>query len=525
MATFITGEGYTRADLVREGEEIDYFTELPPELVLRIINYLHPRHFLPCMCVSKAWSNILGGMEPYWKQSCLKILGLSQEITSKLQALYPTFKEMFYSALHHRRSICIHRPKSRQLNSGYPYYMHYICQYAKGNDLIGTVYKDFEPHKIIAERIENDAMKTVLNIYPSYPGIAENRTIWAHLHDHYLLCATASGIWSVYDIKITSGTMILQWKSQCMYDTDIRITCCDNCSMVCTAKLVSSHSEESFWELQVVEIFLNSSQRKLPMPKVTKYRLNTKNKEITSRRNRFGKKKITLLSYSNKLNSHGLCSVHILLTQWGNSIAGNVIMYNMDEKHSRPQFLPTPKTCYIIECDSCDYDATIIERHRLNTEFALSEDKRLLGTIFQSQLVTWNVQSSCQTSSIEISLDNYDYEEIKLISLGHIYSIIGLEFSSSILVIATKTGQVLLKCTDFAKQHSQIVPPFIVFFSTIKENWLSDITMPCRTMVTYWNKTSRAIEGVEFGEVPDVPSVAAAVTKSKKKYWWYKRVK
>lgn len=141
----------------------------------------------------------------------------------------------------------------------------------------------------------------------------------------------------------------------------------------------------------------------------------------------------------------------------------------------------SPVSHYTAKCSTSDYDTAIMKNHGLNTPFILSEDSSLLGFIFQSCLVTWGVESLTweveppeqELSRARITLDNYQYEEMNLVSLGHVYSIIALEFDSSVIVLATKTGQQLLKCANFAENHCRMVPPFIVL-SSVEEKWLSD---------------------------------------------------
>lgn len=493
---------------VRRDLRIDFFTALPPELVLLIISYLELKHLLPCISVSKAWLNILSNMETYWKGACEK-LGFSRRMITKLLAFHSTCKNVLYSVLKHRCSITTFSPRKKQFGSGYPYYIHYVCHYAKGHRLVGTTYKDFRPYKILIERIEREGIHTEFTLYPSYPSRAENRIVWAHLQDTYLFLAAASGIWSVYDVKTPPGDLVLQWKAETMYEPGLRLTCCDNCATVCTAKLVTNHLEPSYWEVHVVEISMKhilfhrkKKSTKLPMPKMTAFRLAAKNKEITPRRNSFGKKKISLLSpeSNSKDINGGTCSKHLLLIQWANTVLGHPFYYRTED--NALCLSQTPEKKFTVEYDEDDIDLAIMKNHGLNTEFSLNEDKSLIGTIFQSSLVTWELHSTHLSNSVLISLDSYNYEEMKLISLGNIYSIIGLEYSGIMMVVATRTGQIILKCTDFAKQCSQMVPPYIVFYSAVELEWLSDISKPCHTTVAYLNKTNRCIEGVELGEVP-----------------------
>lgn len=498
----------------QQQKQVDFFTALPPELVLQIILNLLPKDLLPCMAVSRAWWNILSGMETYWRWACVQV-----GLVGKLLPVQSSSSKPILSAyLKHRRSICGFPPKHKQLTSGYPHNMHYVWQCSRGRKIMGALYRDFQPHAILLHRVEDDAARTVLAFPPTYSKIAENRLIWAHLHDQFLICAAASGIWSVYDVEFSQGTLLLQWRAETMYCTDIRIACCDECGMICTAKLTNGHLARPSLEVKVVELNKELTKTKqLPLPKVTKFLLEME--EFSFRQYGFAKKKIALLSRSTERGSCRLCSSHLLLIQSANNILGHVICYKMKGDRKVLNLMQTVVRRYSVPCSNCD--SAITKNVGLNTEFVLSGDKSLVGMIFQASLVTWEVKSFHMLSSADILLKSYSYEEMKLISLGHIYSIVGLEFDCSIVVLATRTGQRLLRCPDITHNHCHMVSPFITFLSSVEEEWQSDTAQACQTMIMYWNKTNRSIEGVGIG-VPPSTSPDTAPTKRRKKHWWHR---
>ena len=129
-------------------------------------------------------------------------------------------------------------------------------------------------------------------------------------------------------------------------------------------------------------------------------------------------------------------------------------------------------------------------------------------------------------SIAEIVLDKYNYEQMKLIALGHIYSLVGLEFSNILLVVANSTGEVVLKCINFAHKHCTMLSPYIDFLTAVRTEWLSDITSPCtkdRPAVTFWNKTNRSVKGIYFGREPDPKAMGEAPTAKRKQAWWQRK--
>lgn len=538
---------------VEEGSrKIDFFVALPGELVLQIVLHLPVRHILPCMAVSRAWLDTLTlrMMEPYWRQACVE-LGVPPGMVRHLltTSTHPSARSVLYATLKQRNRICSVALRCEHLTNSYPYNVHYVCQYARGHDLVGTVYRNFKPDHIRVQRVEEgNRVKTVLNMEFTYPCIAENRVVWAHMYrQRYLLCAAASGIWSVFDTQPTvvrkredGRNLLVQWRDTPMYDADIRIACCDRCGLVCTGKLVTNHVvAEPFWEFRAIEICrkghseTKSTKCGCPLPKVTRFRpqVEMSSRETTSRRVQFGKKQVSLLSRSTEGPCKGdlgtcfsaafnHCSSHLLLVQWANEVSAFKFCYKAQNDKMILCLSPTATKKYSVPCDN--FEAAIMKRHGLNTEFVVSEDAAILGLIFQSSLVTWEVESAKRVSFARIHLDSYHYEEMKLISLGHIYSIVGLEFGCSIIVLGTRNGQPLLRCANFAVNHCNMVPPFIDFFSSVKNKWLSDISHPCATSILYWNKTNRSIEAVSLGEPPSpaTETTQPAATKKGKRWQW-----
>ena len=242
----------TRTMAVVQLYPVDFVSRLPPEIVLDIVLNLGVEDVVQCLLVSKQWHDILSGLEPYWRRACLEF-GLPDHVVGRLRPRYATSKALLFAARQHRQSICATRPQCFSLSQeSYPYDTHYACQYTNGDMILGTVYRDFRPKEIIVERVCYRSVVRVRTLFPQFASTAENRIIWGYLSQEFLLCVTASGIWSAYDSSINSP--LFRWKSDSMYDSDIRIGCCEKCLVVCTAKLFSFRNEESYWDLKVFKV-------------------------------------------------------------------------------------------------------------------------------------------------------------------------------------------------------------------------------------------------------------------------------
>lgn len=515
-------------------DTVNFFSELPPELVLQIIVKLDVEDVFNCLHVNRDWYNLLSELEPFWRKACVSF-GLFEHVIEKLRPNYSSSKDMLLATRRHRKLITSTPPTCSSLTEGYPFNVHYVCKYAKGDTLIGTLYKDFKPREIVVKKVRHTLVERTLTIYPVFSKCAENRIVWMHLHTDLMFCASASGLWSVYSLQ--NGQTVFQWRGESLYDYEIKIGGCDKCLVVAIAKLIVMHNEETYWELKVVKIAHNRQtepQKRKTVhsfsPTVAKFKIRPQNEDITVRRAAFGKKKISLLpsSRESSTTSGEFCSSHTIFLQWGHIIVAHDLMCN----DKGAIFISrTPSLVFDMSFNQDLLDNAIIKRHGLNTEFTLSENNdvddknQLLGVIFQSHLIVWNVKTMEQLSLVEIELEQYEYEEMKLLSLGQIYSIIGLEFTNTLLVVVNGTGQVVLKYSGFAQKHCRMTPPYIEFLSLVKDRWISDITAPCTTLfpaVTYWNKTNRSVEGIYFGQVCDLRGEEEDV-KSKKQSWWQRK--
>ena len=492
---------------------VDFVSQLPPEVVLDIVSNLGVEDVVRCLLVSKRWHDTLCGLEPYWRRACLEY-GLPEHVVRKLKLRYPTSRALLFAARQHRQSICATPPQCFTLSEAYPYNAHYACQYTRGGIIVGTVYRDFRPKEIVVERVRHRSMSKVRTLHPQFESTAENRIIWGYLVKEFLLFVTASGIWSAYDIGTNSH--LFHWRSEAMYDSDIRIGCCAKCLLVCTAKLVSFRNEESYWDLRILKVGRDATRT----PRLTKLKVFTGNREITLRRASCGMKKVWLLSGSKHVDCDGFCRAHTLLIQWAHTI----VAHNLTSKAKTWILSQRPHSLFTIPCRREHAELAIVRNYGLNTEFSLSTDSKLIGVIFQSHLHVWDISTSEKLSSVEIVLERYSYEQMKLIALGHVYSIVGLEFKNTVLVVATQTGKVVLKYTEFAQRHGRMVPPYIEFLSAVSEDWLTDITCPCSSAtpaLVYWNKTNRCIEGVAFGQAYSFETDTDEVKPSQSRSWWH----
>lgn len=497
---------------------IDFFFNLPPELVLEIALYLDVEDIVNCLLVNRNCYDLLTALEPYWRKACARY-GLSGRILEKMECA--SAKEALFAARKHRLGICATPPEICTLGKGYPFDVRYACQYARNGLIVGTVYKDFIPFEIVVERVERRLIRRT-NVFPLiFSRVANNRVVWGHVVSNFLLCVTASGIWSGYDIS--SDTAVFQWRGPTMYDSDLKFGLCEKCCMVCAGRLITSRSaeQESYWDLRILKIGRDVTEPVERTPCAMKFKLMTGHKNISVRQTNCGMKSLWLLPGSKRQDKEGFCQTHTFLIQWANTVAAHSVVSKADTCVLSVR----PEAVFTVPCQRLDL--ALVRYQGLNSEFRLSLDQELIGMIFQSHLHVWDLKTSEWLSSVEIILEKYNYEQMQLIALGFIYSVIGLEFNNTLMVVVNETGEVILRCSNFAHRHSRLVPPFIEFLCTTAEGWLSDITAHCSLAspaVLFWNKTNRAVEGICFGKplTPESGDVEAQPSK-KRRPWWNRR--
>ena len=400
--------------------------------------------------------------------------------------------------------------------------------------MVSVIYQDFRPCEILVEKLLHSSVEQVRLIQLGVYQTAEKRIVWSHLFSDVLYTAAASGLWSVYSIRHGGGGgfPLLEWKSDHLYDPDQRIGCCQSCHMIVTCKLVYSHNqEEPYWDVRIISVDEMAALQSVNLKRERKYQkhdlqiivkfklLATNNMKITARQSNSAKKKVTLLSSTSESDPKGRCLSHRLILQWANVISS----HHLAISGTRTLTSSSPESEYVVPCEAKHLELAIVRNHGLNSEFEISSDGKLIGTVFQSHLIVWDIDSSEEVSIAEIKLDKYTYEEMKLIALGHIYSIVGLEFSNVVLVVANATGEAVLKCVDFARKYCAMLPPYIDFLTAVRTDWLSDLTCPCtkdRPAVTFWNKTNRSVEGLYFGREPDPSEVEGPPASKRKRSWW-----
>lgn len=516
-----SSSGRLCAEPPRDTTAVDFFACLPPELVAKILLCLEVEDVVRCLLVSTLWYSLLGGLEPYWIRACAEF-GLPDRMIHELRPKFSCARALLFAALRHR--LCLHAtpPTCVALSKSYPVNVRYSWLHFSRYRLVGALYGNFKPLELLVDRVHRNLgpLSRESSLIPRFARIAENRVMWAQVSGEFLLCACASGLWSGYDLS-KRGNLLYRWKGDSMYNSDIRIGCCEECCVVCVAKLVCTRSaeEDSHWELEILKLGRGADAHYTPT--IIRLKLHHGDPDVVARRVPYAQKKILLLPVNASTSKEGtFCPAHNVILQWANKITVHTLTFKHDNSCALSKL---PWATYTVECE--ELDDALMNYTKLNTEFTMSSDSRLIGHIFQSDLHVWDMADNQRLSVAEIHLDSYRHEQMKLVALGHLYSIVGLEFSNKLLIVATRTGKIVA-CSSVGGRQSVIQPPWIDFISATDEQWLSDVTHAClaaHPAVLYWNKAARAVEGVVLGQ----PAQAAEEiqTTAERRPWWKRKLK
>ena len=501
-----------------EREAADSFFLLPLELVLRVALYLSPTDVTRCLLVCRAWYDRLSQLQPYWRVACATA-GLSGSMVRKFGHLYGTPRGLFLATQNYLRGVSAPPPRTVNLTRGLPFNFRYTHQYAREGMIVGTIYKEFHPREMVVELVRGGRITRTHTLQLSSDRRSEHRMLWGSvIEGNQYICATAGGRWSLFDLSTSSNSapllpQLIWYPGYPLYDTNLRLTCCERCGLVAMVKLVSFHTvdEQSYWDIRFLRLAVGVA---LPSH-LLQFKIYHKNRDIVGWKASNGKRWVWLISKTPPTSPGEGCSAHMLLLQWANSITSHIFSAS-NSGHTLTS--PSPLLSLTIPTPSLGSD--LYHDTGLNTEMVLSADSQLVGVVFQARLHVWEMWGGREISHAQLPV-GAEFEQLRLLAVGHLLTVVGLQSSTDLLLVLTLTGGVVRRCPEFATRHSHMIPSYTELLCVNEEAWLSDISAPCTEQsVTFWNKTNRSLEAILLGEEPVVNGNKTPVLSSKRKLRW-----
>lgn len=491
-------------------DQVDLLSGLPQEVVLRIFLFLPVDDVFRCSAINRRWHRFVCDLEAYFKDACVSF-GLFNLAVSKDKWRYASYRELLVAARRHRLSFSARPSVVVHLTlKPLPFNVHYQFNCSQGQLIVRTLYRNFKPVQTVVERATSDTLAQLYAFPPCAGATSENRVVWSSMDSGFLLCATASGIWTGYNLSAEPEPHCYRWRIDPLFGADFTIGCCTRCFLTVVGKIglplpTDPPGSGLCWKLKVITLGKKFGRT----PRIIQWHVTLQG-QVSSLAAVYSKKSVHVLPRLGGASNHddtNFCQSHLIIHQLANTVTSYILTLNPPTlKINRPFQVPI-----------------ITERQRaLDIDLVVSRDNSLIGFLSGHHLCVSDVQSGVTQSSVTMNIGSLRYENLKLLALGHIYTLIGVEPHDTLLVVATHTGAVVSKYCNFA-MYPGSGPHRIEFLCVTDTLWLDDITSVCSKdipTVLYWNNSTRCVEGLHLGH--DIVNTSAAHPQpvKKKKSWW-----
>ncbi len=474
---------------------MDFFSFLPLELVVQVLEFVRIRDVLLCMRACKEWYEKIRHLRTYWKVA-LSRLGVSPALMHK-NIGGDSNRDHYTLALNVwkvRQYIVSSTPEIVCVSYKRHHRTYFQCTYCRHGTLVATLYNDFIPSSTLVYKIQPGSKQLVKkNQFPPIIDTPLGRVCWSSVYIDYLLIATACGRWLGYDLS--TNVKLLDWEGSELYDQDILICCCEYCYLVVTAKLVSDRkSMVSYWEVDVVSL-----GRGYSAPMLSHFSIATAEYIPPSHIN-YGCRNLAIVSKIGSSAKESFCCSHLLLLQFANTVA-------VHEMKGCNQINECPVQVFCCTTGKDNAEEMFVSGKYHNTPFHLSADNSLCGFIFADMLSVWNLNSLSHESTVNVQRPHKNVQ-VCLLAVGHLYSLIGYESSDGQLkVVLTYSGKCIFSTHGFSgvfsdrHQSSGTPPPYFSFLGLVDEHWLSNVYSlpnPSMPIILYWEKRERSVFGIMF---------------------------
>ena len=510
----------SQADLAIEEPRVDYISKLPPELVLKILQYVDVTDAIHCRVVSRSWYAIISSFSGYWKEACGRI-GLSPLAVEKLARVSDDFPSLVVAALRQKQWLISSSSRHGQfvsLPSKASCNVHIRALIARSNKLgiegsvshqycfIGRMYvltsdlispdiysvsaSDETSEKTVTKVFCNPKTSGSISDYMTTLSSSPGQVLWAKASpDYVLLFRHLKGEWIGY--CPLSNEIVLHWKSPFkmsfspfhVASSSTHIACCEACFLVCVAQASSRTS--AVWELQILKIGKGSSEPEIASKRTTLVTLRPGEQIVDW---------VLTPSLSHAgTEQPGFCKLHRLLCQSDTFVCA----YEVDLDKPETKMIIKSATAQVPSCRCHVLEPTT----KLPTVSSLkiSQDHQLLGNVvLPFHLYIWDTQTLQLLTSVELKWAQERHaKELGIIALGHLYSVVHTNDGkpgSFIHIISTKTGE--LVCERKSRVQWYVGANKFNCVSLLHPEWLSDVYCFEAPILMYVNQSISAAAGV-----------------------------
>ena len=468
----------------------NFLSELPPEVVLKITDYLEVPDVLRCMRVCKAWQEILsvGEMTPFWRRACVHI-GLPQYYV-KEHMTSPKFpSELFHEIRLHRDKVAALSPEIHSIGGIHPFESTQKCEYAGGGFFVKTIdYCSLEYEETVIGEFSPDKRTIVKrDSYKSNCG----QVMWARLLAGNILYQTYGPKWFRYEIESQRFIQLTPGKMERGINNTIGH--CRHCLFMMLAS-----TENSMYGYSWLFHFLNFSNGRDNDPLEAKHKA-----PIPHGITQFIPRPVR----AHLLPENGSCANrHLLIIQGGTGACVFRITHNEEEGIKvSPKPIGTLNPFFDIDIAVMVVNTT--------SGMTLSLDEEVIGIItcvvypFQSGLClhVFDTQSFERISSVKVDWKE-GFNDGEVLACSRLYAALAVGHSKGIVkLVHARTGQVLRNVVGLSRGLPPIVPMsrllLVHYEGMFGEECLVDIHSPF-TLVVLYRKGVNNMEGVWFAPYP-----------------------
>lgn len=473
--------------------EFDFLLSLPPEVVLKITEYLDVHDVLRCMTVCRGWNEMLTLREfaPFWRRVC-RYIGLPEPYirTHMPNCRFPN--DLFLEARNHKLThVPSIKPELKALVGIHPFESTTKCEYAGDGYFVKTVdFCSLENEETVIGELctERRVVKKLDSLVGSYGEV-----YWASLCAENIIWTTSKGLWFRYDLNNASFSRLFDFRvTRSMGDT---IGHCKHCHFLVVAGTENTMHGYS-WNLHFLKIEEGRGQ---PLEKKLKVQIPPGITQFIPR---------PVKAYI--LPDDDLCQRHRLLIQGGTGAC----MFALEHSLTDGITLSSKPIGTLNPFFDCEAAVMVVNT---TSEITLSSDEQLMGLVtsvvypFQSGLCLHIFKVSTYERIISLRVDwKEDFNDAEVLALSGLYAVLGIGHSyGAVKIVHCRTGKVLLEHYGLSRGLPPVIPMarllLVHYQGVFNEDCLFDVHGQL-TLVVMYRKGIGNIEGVFFAPFPKLES-------------------
>jgi hypothetical protein len=476
-------------------QDLDLVSHLPPELFLKVTEYLSVPDCLRCNRVCRYWNDFftLAEMSPFWRRAS-RYAGLPDYYV-KYNSTNP--KKLFNQIRLHRESIRTLSPTIDGAVGKYPLESTTKCEYAGQGLFVKSIdYSSIDKKEIIIAEICPEEKNIIKR--DSFTG-EFGQVTWTAIVANNVVWQTQDSHWYRYDIdKRTFHKMFTVALSRSMGDT---IGYCRHCFFFLLAGTENTMHGYS-WLFKFIKMedptgatrpIQQSAKTPIP-PGITQF--------------------IPRPVKAHLIPDDDDCSSHQLIIQGGTGGCVFRVTHEGGEIKLTPKPIGTLNPFYDAEAAVMVVNTT--------SEMTLSHDEQLIGMVtsvvypYASGLClhVFDVKTYHRISSVRVDWkDNFNDAEV--LSLSRLYTVLGVGHSKGVVkVVDSCSGRILMTQAGLSRGLPPVIPMarllFIHYQGVYYEEALVDVQSPF-SLVILFRKGVGNMESMYFHPFPEKPYTGTGI--------------